>query len=85
MSIQHNDSLTETIYSFMGISASLPTTAYVKMVDIWMIFTMTIPLLEVSLHTYKETLNIKLRELDSATATVKIRPAWQINSSDGKK
>ena len=50
-----------------------------------MIFTMTIPLLEVSLHTYKETLNMKLTELDSAIATVKIRPMGQIKRSDGKK
>ena len=30
------------------------------MIDIWMIFTMTFPLLEVALHTYKETLKLRL-------------------------
>ena len=32
------------------------------MIDIWMIFTMTFPLLEVALHTYKETLKLKLTQ-----------------------
>ena len=30
------------------------------MVDIWMVFTMIFPLLQVALHTYKETLKLKL-------------------------
>ena len=55
------------------------------MIDVWMIFTMTIPLLEVSLHTYKETLNMKLMELDSAIATTTIRPMGQFKRSDGEK
>ena len=38
----------------MGISQSLPSTAYIKMIDIWMLFTMTIPFLEVVLHTTHE-------------------------------
>ena len=67
--------------SFIGISASLPTTSYIKMIDIWMIFTMTFPLAEVSLLTYKETLNMRLRKIDAASrsqsqsqATIKINP-----------
>ena len=32
------------------------------MIDIWMIFTMTFPLLEVALHTYKETLKLQLNQ-----------------------
>ena len=54
-------------YSFIGVSTALPTTSYVKMIDIWMIFTMTFPLLEVSLHTYRETVNMKLRKLAAAS------------------
>ena len=65
--------------SFIGISASLPTTSYIKMIDIWMIFTMTFPLAEVSLLTYRETLNMKLSKIDTHTriqsqATIKISP-----------
>ena len=48
------------IFSFIGISSGLPTTSYVKMIDIWMIFTMVIPLLEISLHTYTEIVRAKL-------------------------
>ena len=32
---------------FLGLSQSVPVTSYIKMVDIWMLFTMTIPFLEV--------------------------------------
>ena len=38
----------------MGLSQSLPVTSYIKMIDIWMLFTMTIPFLEVVLHTTHE-------------------------------
>ena len=37
--------------SFLGLSQTLPVTSYIKMIDIWMGFTMTIPFLEVVLHT----------------------------------
>ena len=38
----------------MGLSHNLPVTSYFKMIDIWMLFTMTVPFLEVVLHTTKE-------------------------------
>ena len=38
----------------MGLSQTLPVTSYFKMIDIWMLFTMTVPFLEVVLHTTKE-------------------------------
>ena len=53
------------ISSHIGIADSLPTTAYVKMIDIFMIFTMTIPLLEIIGHTYSVYLKKKMEELDS--------------------
>ena len=40
--------------SFLGLSQSLPVTSYIKMIDIWMLFTMTVPFLEVVLHTTNE-------------------------------
>ena len=39
---------------FLGLSQSVPVTSYIKMVDIWMLFTMTIPFLEVVYHTFNE-------------------------------
>ena len=41
-------------YSFMGISQSLPMTGYIKMIDIWMIFTMSYPFLVISLHCLQQ-------------------------------
>ena len=41
---------------FLGISQTLPTTSYVKMIDVWMLFTMTVPFLEVVLHTCTEVM-----------------------------
>ena len=42
------------MFSFLGLSQSLPVTSYIKMIDIWMLFTMTVPFLEVVLHTTNE-------------------------------
>ena len=35
-----------------SVSKSLPTTSYIKMVDIWLIFNLFLPFSEVILHTY---------------------------------
>ena len=43
----------------MGLSQSLPVTSYIKMIDIWLLFTMTIPFLEVVLHTTHEVFKNK--------------------------
>ena len=37
---------------FLSVSNSLPKTAYIKMMDIWLIFNLFIPFAEVLLHTY---------------------------------
>ena len=37
-------------FSFIGKSQALPTTSYPKMIDIWLIATMMVPFLEISLH-----------------------------------
>ena len=35
-------------HSFIGISQLILATSYVKWIDVWMIFTMVVPFLEVS-------------------------------------
>ena len=40
--------------SFIGVSKSLPMTAYIKMIDIWMIFTMFYPFCMVTLYSVME-------------------------------
>ena len=50
---------------FISVSNNLPTTAYVKMIDIWLIFNLTIPFIEVLLHTYMDFLrDDKEREIN---------------------
>ena len=41
---------------FISVSNNLPTTAYVKMIDIWLIFNLLMPFLLVLLHTYMDSL-----------------------------
>merc|ERR1719422_472168 len=41
---------------FISVSKSLPPTAYVKMIDIWLIFSQLIPFIEVLLHTWMDSL-----------------------------
>merc|ERR1711953_912552 len=47
---------------FVGLSRTLPTTAYAKMIDIWMIFCMLNPFFEVLLHALSQAL---IREWDN--------------------
>ena len=58
--ISEISSIHSFFFSFIGISQSLPTTSYVKIIDIWMIATMSFPFIEVFLHTYKEMLRTKM-------------------------
>ena len=37
---------------FISVSEGLPKTAYLKMMDIWLIFNLILPFVEVLLHTY---------------------------------
>ena len=41
---------------FISVSNSLPKTAYVKMMDVWLIFNLFIPFAEVVIHTYIDSL-----------------------------
>ena len=37
---------------FISVSSNLPTTSYVKMIDIWLLGSLILPFVEVLLHTY---------------------------------
>ena len=41
---------------FISVSNSLPPTAYIKMIDVWLIFSQLIPFFEVLLHTLMDNL-----------------------------
>ena len=38
---------TTSLYRFISVSNALPKTSYVKMIDIWLLFNLTIPFAEV--------------------------------------
>ena len=38
---------------FISVSSKLPNTSYIKMIDVWLIFNLTVPFFEVLLHTYR--------------------------------
>ena len=38
---------------FVGLSQTLPKTSYIKMVDIWLIFNLLIPFVEVLIHVFE--------------------------------
>ena len=60
----------------MGLSQSLPVTSYIKMIDIWMLFTMTVPFLEVVLHTTNEVFK-QPPGSDQQVDVVRVKPAEQ--------
>ena len=37
-------------FRFISVAAGLPKTSYVKMIDIWLIFNLTVPFMEVVPH-----------------------------------
>ena len=41
---------------FINVSNNLPKTSYVKMIDIWLIFNLLPPFIEVLVHTYMDSL-----------------------------
>ena len=41
---------------FISVSNSLPPTAYVKMIDVWLIFSQLIPFVSVLLHTFMDNM-----------------------------
>ena len=59
--LQHNNGNSWTKFlclpRFINVSMSLPKTSYVKMVDVWLLFTLLIPFLEVGQSDLSKTMN----------------------------
>ena len=55
---------------FINVSNNLPTTAYIKMIDIWLIFNLLIPFLLVLLHTYMDSLRTEANDADGEERTI---------------
>ena len=43
---------------FLSVSSTLPETAYVKMIDVWLLFCILVPFFEVLLHIWMDTLRM---------------------------
>ena len=69
---------------FVSVSNDLPKTSYMKMVDIWMIFNLIIPFVEVLLHVYKETFFGTEEEDDDMRSKTK-RNIVQVESNENKE
>ena len=41
---------------FINVSNNLPKTSYIKMIDIWLIFNLLLPFIEVLIHTLMDSL-----------------------------
>ena len=60
-------------------------TSYVKMIDIWMLFTMTIPFLEVVLHTTNEVFlqsDFGLSRHKGQMGVVRVKPVGKLSAED---
>ena len=51
--------LTNPLFSFLGISQSLPSTSYIKLIEIWMLFAMIYPSAEILLVCLKDAYKTK--------------------------
>ena len=44
---------------FLGVSGDLPTTSYVKYVEVWLLFSLFVPFIYVLLHIYIDNLRVR--------------------------
>ena len=49
---------------FNSVSQNLLKTSYMKMIDVWLIFNLIVPFVEVLLHIYKDALREEEREVN---------------------
>ena len=58
---------------FISVSQSLPPTAYVKMIDVWLIFAQMVPFVEVLLHSWMDLHRVtEDREINHHGKSVKL-------------
>jgi len=59
---------------FISVSESLPTTAYIKMIDVWLIFNLLKPFIDIIVQTYIESL--REAEQDKDEVALSEKQAW---------
>ena len=80
---------------FISVSNDLPKTSYIKMINIWLIFNLLFPFIEVLLHTYMDLLRdeedrninhhgttIKPGGDDNESSVIKVNPVPTTKSMD---
>ena len=72
---------------FISVSSSLPPTAYVKMIDVWLIFSQTIPFIEVLLHTFMDCMRTEgdrdINHHGKVRAVKSLKEAWPVVEEEG--
>ena len=54
-------SLLSMVTLYVGMSARLPQTSYLKMIDVWLFFSLFVPFINIILHGYLEFQRFKLK------------------------
>ena len=62
----------------------LPTTSYIKMIDIWLVFNLFIPCIEILLHIYMNTLREELKNLGAIKSKSRVTSPAQIEPENFK-
>ena len=65
---------------FLSISTRLPPTAYIKMIDVWLLFNLLKPFIDIIVNTYIENLrDIKKTQKVEATLdnSMRVSSAWE--------
>lgn len=71
---------------FVQVNSDLPVTAYIKMVDVWLIFNLIIPFVLIVIHTYMDTLrpgDEKEEEQESQPSSQSLRGEGGVPGDDG--
>ena len=58
----HDQILLPIIHTF-SVSENLPTTAYIKMIDLWLIFILLKPFVDIIFQTYIETIRTRKKDI----------------------
>ena len=70
-------SLLVMVTLYISISDGLPSTSYMKMIDVWLIFSLFMPFTEVTLHAFLKYFSYKMEENEETWPQVKVAPKLQ--------
>ena len=63
---------------FLSISTRLPPTAYIKMIDVWLLFNLLKPFIDIIVNTYIENLrDLKRTQKATLDNSMRVSSAWK--------